>query len=251
MSTSTSPYLMRFEPRPLARARLLCFPHAGGGASAFATWHRVLPRDLEVFAVQLPGREGRRREPPVTDMNQLMLELSRQLRDLHDRPLALFGHSLGALCAFEYARAMRRAGAAAPLQLFVSAAWAPQRPASKPVSDLPQSDLVREMIRRYDGIPKVVLDDPELLDYFMTVLRIDLKLLESYRYVAEPPLDCPLRAFGGTEDARIPRSELELWSAQTISSFGCELYPGGHFYLTTSREALLASLVDALKLPPA
>lgn len=247
MSDLNTPFLMRFEARPEARVRLLCFPHAGGSASAFAAWHRALPREIEVFAVQLPGRENRRRDRPFTDMQELICELTTQFAALHDRPVALFGHSLGAVCAFEYARGMRRAGRGSPVRLFASAAVAPQQPRSIPSSHLPQAELVRVMVQRYDGIPKLILDDPELLDYFMSVLRLDLKLLESFRYVEEPPLDCPLHAMGGTEDLRVSQTELNLWSTQTKGPFATRMYPGGHFFVSSARDAVLASIGLALR----
>jgi len=246
MSDPVTPYLLRLEARPHARVRLVCFPHAGGGASSFATWHRALPRDIELFTLQLPGREARRREPPILDMAQLMRVLAEQLHGLHDRPVALFGHSLGALTAFEYARVMRRVGHGAPLHLFVSAASAPQRPRSTAISHLTQSEFIDEIVRRYDGIPKMVLEDAELRDYFIPVLRTDLRLLESYTYVEDRPLECPVGAFGGLDDPRVTQPELDRWSVQTTASFSSQMYPGGHFFVTSARDALLATITAAL-----
>src|SRR4051812_17390001 len=162
-----------FEKRPAAKVRLLCFAHAGGSATAFATWHRELPKDIELCIVQLPGRDQRRDEPHRLDMKPLVVELLGLLAEAHDRRVALFGYSLGALIAFEYARAVRRAGAGEPDHLFVGARKGPRLQKDTPVSGLPDAGFIGEMTRRYEGIPKVILDDPELLAYFLPTIRAD------------------------------------------------------------------------------
>ena len=239
---SLAPLLLRVEHRPQALCRVLCFSPAGGSASAYAAGHRALPNSIEVCAVQLPGRESRHREPFIVDMQQLTETLLSGLRALHDRPVALFGHSLGGLVAFEYARGLIRQGRPAPMHLFVSASRAPTRPRGAPRRDLPRPAFLREMTARYDGIPKAILEEPDMLEYVLPILRADIALLESYRYQEGPPLPCPITAFGGELDKRVPDTELSLWRAHTEGAFDTRMFPGGHFFTTECRGQVLAEI---------
>ena len=245
-SSDLSAFRTCYQARPAARLRLICFAHAGGSASSFATWHRFLPPEIEVCSVQLPGRETRRSEPFIVEMARLLERLTPALAPAHDRPVALLGYSLGAVIAFEYARTLRRCGLAGPVQLLVAAARPPQDRSYQPISHLPRPDFLRAIAQRYDGIPKPILEDPELLEYFLPVLQADLRLLESHHYVAEEPLACPITAFGGTEDPRVSREQLDAWAAQTSSSFRSRLFPGGHFFASTQRDAFLGAISEAL-----
>jgi surfactin synthase thioesterase subunit len=246
MSGNLNRWLVCFEKRPAAKVRLLCFPHAGGSATAFATWHRELPKDIELCVVQLPGRDQRRDEAYRTDMKQLIPDLLELLAEAHDRRVALFGYSLGALIAFEYARAVRGIGAGEPEHLFVAARKGPRLPKDAPVSGLADADFVRETTRRYEGIPKVILDDPELLSYFLPTIRADVALLESHDYQAEPPLSCPITALGGATDPQVDKTGLEAWKPETIGRFEAKVLPGGHFFVTQARPAVLGLVAERL-----
>lgn len=245
-ASDPSAFLVCYQRRPAARVRLICFAHAGGSASSFATWHRLLPPEIEVCSVQLAGRETRRSEPFAREMTPLLEQLGSALAGAHERPVALLGYSLGAVIAFEYARTLRRRGLAGPVQLLVAASRSPQDRSYEPISHLPRPEFLRAITQRYDGIPKPILDDPELLEYFLPVLQADLRLLESYQYYAEPPLSCPITAFGGREDPRVQRDQLDAWAVQTSAGFRSRLFPGGHFFAGTQREAFLDAIREAL-----
>jgi medium-chain acyl-[acyl-carrier-protein] hydrolase len=246
MSGTANRWLVCYEKRPAAKVRLLCFPHAGGSATAFATWHRDLPKDIELCVVQLPGREQRRDEPFRADMKELVADLLGLLADSHDRRVALFGYSLGALIAFEYARAVRKMGAGEPDHLFVAARKGPRLPKDPTVKGLTDAEFVREMTRRYEGIPQVILDDPELLAYFLPTIRADVTLLESHAYEADAPLSCPLTALGGATDPQVDRAALEAWHAETTGRFEAKVLPGGHFFVTQARPAVLELVTKSL-----
>ncbi|MDD9969342.1 MAG: alpha/beta fold hydrolase [Myxococcales bacterium] len=248
VQASSSSLLIRYAERPEARLRVLCFPHAGGGASTFASLNRALPSDVEVCALQLPGRGTRRQEPPIVEMAELMEALGGELGAHEDRRLVLFGYSLGALIAFEYARALRTQGARPPVRLLVSAARAPHRRivGRTKLGQLPSGEFVREMRRRYDGIPEAILKAPSALEYFLPVLRADVQLVESYRYAPEAPLECPIFAFGGDTDPRVPPGELEHWSVHTRSAFESQVFSGGHFFIQSDRRTYLAAVHDAI-----
>jgi len=224
-------WIVRPRPSQSARVRLFCFPFAGGGASGFRAWQGLLPDTIEVCAVQLPGRETRIREPALTRMDGLVSSLTEALAPSLSPPYALFGHSLGALVAFELARSLRRHGLPMPVQLLLSGHGAPQLPDMRlHIHKLPQADFLRELAR-YHGTPRPVLESRELMEILSPTLRADFAALETYRFVPEPPLDLPISVFGGTRDPEVRPEQLEAWREQTNAGFRVRLFPGGHFYL--------------------
>ena len=212
--------------------RLLCLPYAGGAAAAvFRTWKTQLPPVAEVQPVELPGRATRLAEAPCRRIHELASSLVDGLQESREEPLALFGHSLGALLAFEVARELRRRGGPAPLHLFVSSRRGPRIPeAEAPIHELPDSLFVELMQRRYYAIPEEVLREPELMQLLLPTLRADFEMLETYHYADEQPLECPITATGGLEDPRVPLEALEAWAHETTGAFRLQRFRGGHFY---------------------
>jgi len=156
---------------------------------------------------------------------------------------------MGALIAFEVARELRRGGPQ-PVRLLVSAHEAPHRPdPDPPISHLDDADFVAEICARYDGIPREVLDQPELMELVLPVMRADFTAIESYAYVADSPLDCPISCFGGAGDRRVALADLEAWSEQTRGSFRLRVLPGDHFFVDTARPMLLAAIAEDLAGP--
>jgi len=246
--TLTPRWVLR-SPRPSpGRLRLFCLPYAGGGAAAYRAWADGLPPEIEVCRIELPGRGSRFAEPRFKSAAELVRAAADGLRPHLDPPFALFGHSMGALLAFELARELRRRGRPLPALLLVAGHEAPQCPdPDPPLSHLPDSEFVEEIRRRYDGIPAEVLAEPELLDLLLPVLRDDVALLERYRYSEEPPLDCPISCLGGEEDRRVSRESLEAWRDQTVRSFALRLIPGGHFFIESARAAVLRAVGEDLE----
>ncbi len=235
------------RPNPRASLRLLCFPYAGGGVPIFRAWPDLLPPEIEVWAVQLPGRDGRLREPVPDDLETLALAVTNGLGPLLDMPFACFGHSMGALLAFEFARQIRRRGQPGPTHLFVSARRAPQLPRTDTLlHTLPEGPFIEMLRQRYNGIPAAVLAEPELLQLFLPMLRADFKMIETYQYREEAPLDCPIMAFGGAQDEWALPGELTAWRAQTHRSFKMQLFPGGHFYLQAALPQLITAVAREL-----
>ncbi len=219
------------KPDPQTRLRLFCFPYAGAGALIFRKWSDALPRDIEVCPIQLPGRGTRLKEPPFTKLSSLIEALTRALDPLLDKPFAFFGHSLGALIGFELARQIRRQYGVHPVRLFASAGRAPQIPhRALPIHTLPDNQFLAEL-RRLNGTPRELLDHEELMEVMLPILRADFALYETYLYSTEPPLNCPISAFGGLQDRRVSASDLEAWRSQTSASFSLRMFPGDHFFL--------------------
>ena len=178
------PWLIRPEVKPAARLRLFCFTYAGGGASIYRPWTRELPPELELCAVQLPGRENRLLEPAYTEMPALVEQLGTVLAPYLDRPFAFFGHSMGALVAFEMARTVRRRYGRSALHLFVSGHAAPRIARRRPpVYQLPDAAFV-DAIRELNGTPEEVLENADLMALVLPALRADLTVCETYRYVS-------------------------------------------------------------------
>jgi medium-chain acyl-[acyl-carrier-protein] hydrolase len=227
------------RPRPAARLRLVCLPWAGGGASGYRDWPAHLPDDVEVVAVQLPGRESRLVEPPVSSMELLVARLAAGLVGQLDRPFALFGHSMGALIAFELAGRLRSMGRE-PERLLVSGARAPHLPSrrTRDRHTLPDREFV-STVRELGGMPPEVLGSPDLLDLVLPALRADFALVETYTHRAGPVLHCPISAFGGVDDDDVAPGDLRAWSRHTTGPSRSHLLPGGHFFVNSSRGALL------------
>lgn len=247
-SPSVGGWLAARPPRTARpRLRLLCFPHAGAGASAYHGWDTQLQDRLEVLPVRLPGREARSAETPYDDVHKLTSDLANDLTPLWHEPYALFGHSMGALVAFELARELRRRGVPAPRRLIVSGRTAPQLADTRPGwRDLPDAELLDE-ISRLGGMPDpLLLAAPGLFSQLLRPLRSDITLNESYRYRDEPPLSAPLTVLGGDTDPRASVAELLPWRAQSAAAVDVHVLAGGHFYVTERRSQVLGLIGTAL-----
>ena len=227
--------------------RLFCLPPAGSGASPFRAWARALPDGIELCPIQLPGREERLTERPYDRLAPLVDALAGALRDHLDRPFALFGHSMGALLAFELARALRRDGAGLPLlHLFVSGYRAPHLPdPDPPLHPLPGPAFWDE-VRRLNGTPTVVLDNAELRRLVEPTLRADFAVHETYAHEPGEPLACPISVFGGLDDQEVSRGQLEEWRRHARGPFILRMLPGDHFFIHPSRDALLRAIAEDL-----
>jgi medium-chain acyl-[acyl-carrier-protein] hydrolase len=238
---SPNPHPWRTLSRGGAELALYCFPHAGGSAFSYRAWASLLPETIELRAIVLPGRESRLREPPHVRMAPLADEMARAIAAHADKPYALFGHSMGALVAYEVA--LRLTGTRVPpSRLLVSGARAPSdRGSRRPLHALSDGALI-EALRTLDGTPPEVLRDAELMALCLPRIRADLAVCETYRMESAPRLDCPVSAFGGVDDAGVPRAPLEAWRDVTTAPAIVRMFPGGHFFLHAP--ALARSFVE-------
>lgn len=234
-----TPWFIRFRPSATARLRLFCFPYAGGGAHIFRSWSERLPPFIEVWGVQPPGRGRRVRETPFTRMGPLVEAAATALVPFLDLPCVFFGHSLGSWIAFELSRFLRRNQQALPLGLFVSGAGAPHLSTNTETEFDPSDEEFVEQLRQLEGTPKEVLEHEGLLEVLLPMLKGDFAIVHTYVHREEPPLDCPIIAFGGVHDKVVSQEELMGWQAQTTARFSLNMFPGDHFYLRTAERALL------------
>jgi medium-chain acyl-[acyl-carrier-protein] hydrolase len=213
----------------------------------FKGWEAYLPADVEVCAIQLPGRGPRMDEAVISNLAELASLLAVALQPLQDRPFAFFGHSMGALISYELAHTLRKHNASLPVHLFVSARPAPHLPLSRtPIHHLPD-DKFMAALEGYNGTPAAVLQNRELMDLFLPALRADFAISERYSYVAEEPLACSISAFGGVQDDLVSRASLAAWCEHTRGTFSSRLFPGDHFFLHSAQPLLLRALAQTLQ----
>lgn len=223
--------------------RLFCIPYSGASAAVYARWPFLVPTAIAVHPVELPGRGTRADEPFDTDPHRLADRLAEELADRHRLedpavPYALFGHSLGALVAYELAHALIRRGAGSPRLLVASGTSAPamrdDRDWRRPRSD---SELIADL-RAMGGTPEEVIASPELMEMVLPVLRADFLMCGAYAFRPREPLPCPIRVLGGEQDD-VPGDALEGWRRETAGGFGLSLFPGGHFFIQAHQGAVL------------
>lgn len=223
--------------------RLYCFPHSGGSTGEYVRWADELPT-VEVHGIQFPGRGGRIEETPFTDMQQLVYSLVGAVE--FRPPFAFFGHSFGALVAFETTRALSRTRKPRPHTLFVSAQRPPHLPHPHPlVPDADDEVLLEELGEDLGSLAADARDDPELVRLVLSGYRADLTILRDYRGPSGTPVDCPIVAVGGDQDTRTA-DELGQWRDHTTGTFQLRMLPGGHFYFRGQRPALLHIVTTAL-----
>jgi surfactin synthase thioesterase subunit len=241
-----NPWFIRLRAQPQAKLRLFCFPYSGAGASLFYPWAEIMPGNVELLAVQYPGRENRIAEAPINQLAPLLDDLVIAIQNYLDKPFAFFGHSLGALVAFELARRLTDHSGTHLLHLFASSCYAPQLPdPTEPIYALPDAAF-KAKLGGLNGMPAEVLENQELMSLLTPILRADFEVCETYQYQDADPLDCDMTAMGGLKDIHVPRSSLQAWQAQTTAAFTVRMFPGDHFYINQDRMLLLRVIARTL-----
>jgi medium-chain acyl-[acyl-carrier-protein] hydrolase len=209
--------------------RMICFPYAGSGASIFSHWSQHLPTNIELIAVQLPGHETRYHEQLQLTVSDLINILLPEIETYLNCPYVLYGHSMGALIAFELARAISRTNLLPPKLCMVSGRVAPHLPSLTSMNNA-STEVLLEGLRQFSGTSEEFLASRELMDVFIPILRADLGITENYNYYSSPKLSVPIIAFGGLEDPSVPVDALQAWGDHTVGEFKSEFFPGNHFF---------------------
>jgi len=226
--------------------RLFCFHYAGGSASVFRPWVKDLIAPVEIIGIQMPGRETRFTEMPFYDLRHVIEDLITHFPVYFDKPFIFFGHSVGARISFELTRALRKKGYPLPQHLIVSGANPPHLPLRrKRIHHLPDSEFISEL-SSYNGIPMILMENKELLSLFTPTLKADFSISETYAYLEEAALSCPISVFGGIEDPYVATEDLSGWQSQTCIEFEKYLFKGDHFFLTKESYLETTKAVDQI-----
>jgi medium-chain acyl-[acyl-carrier-protein] hydrolase len=235
-------WLLRFSKSASPSLRLFCFPFAGSSASIFRPWIDSLPAEVEVLAVQLPGRENRLREPCMREMEDIVQCLDDEIGSYLEPPFVLFGHSLGTLIAYQLLQRLERSGRSTA-ELFVASGGPAPHTCSAPDAPrrLTQNQILADL-QRISGSHSELLNDPEVLALLLPMLQADFEIYANYRYREAPPLRCPIIALRGAADAYITHGSQAEWKQHTNGQFSFHTLPGRHLFMVDSSMALLALL---------
>jgi medium-chain acyl-[acyl-carrier-protein] hydrolase len=225
---------------------LFCFGAAGTGGSQFRAWNQRTPSWLRIVGVQLPGREERYREALVKDPHLLAARIGAEVAASGARRFAFFGHSFGALLAFETTRALAALGQA-PLCLFAAARAAPQLPYAYRKSYLFSNERFADVLCGYGGLDRKTLDSQRFRDFYFPIVRSDLEANTEYQYRAGPPLAVPVTVLMGRDDKYCSAEEMLAWRDQTSAAFVSQVWKGGHFFFRDNMELLLETITAALE----
>lgn len=236
-------WLKRFGRRGPSDARLFCFHHAGGAASMYRDWSRLMPSSIEPIAVQLPGRADRFREPPLDAMAPLVDALVEVIEPLLERPFAFYGLSMGGKVAWTLTHRLREHAMPMPSVLFLASVAAPAWQEGRANWDVRTEDLVR-YLREMGGTPPEVLEQPEFLASLLPTLRADLTLVDTFQFRATTPLDVPIRAFAGVDDVEGSPERMSGWRAETCGRFDLDVVPGGHFFDPAGERQVIRTVAD-------
>ncbi|MCX4657978.1 thioesterase II family protein [Streptomyces uncialis] len=248
LSLDSDLWCRRFHPSPTAKRRLVCFPHAGGSASFYFPVSAELCGPVDLLAVQYPGRQDRREEHGVEDLHLMADGVFEALRRWDDLPLTFFGHSMGALVAFEVARRIERAGGRID-HLFVSGRRGPSTDRPELSQPLDDEGILAE-VKSMSGTDARLLEDEELLRMVLPALRGDYRALGTYQADPRAAVGCPITAAVGDQDPWTPVSEAGTWRDRTTAAFDLKVFPGGHFYLSSRPDEVIGMLREHLATAP-
>lgn len=243
VTDSSATWVRRYRPCPESPIRLVCLPHAGGSSSFYLPVARALYPDVDVLAMQYPGRQDRRHEAMIETIDDLADAVTAALQPWLGRPLALFGHSMGATLAFEVAR--RLEGKADLVHLFASGRRAPGRHRDESVH-LGDDDALLAEMKKLSGTDSRILGDEELLRTIMPAIRNDYRAAETYRFAGGPKLSVPISVLVGDDDPKVDLAEARAWAEHTTESCDVRVFPGGHFYLVDHQHEVMRVITDRL-----
>ncbi|MCX5195608.1 alpha/beta fold hydrolase [Streptomyces sp. NBC_00249] len=239
-------WVRRFQPRPDSAVRLVCLPHAGGSASFYLPMARTMPDFVDVLCVQYPGRQDRRTEPLLDTVPALADQVFTALLPWADRPLAYFGHSMGASVAYEVARRFEREKGVVAAALFASGRRAPSAPRHETAHLLDDRGLIEE-VKSLSGTDTRLLGDDEVLRMVLPAIRADYRAAETYTPEPGEPLHCPVVAMIGSDDPKVTEAEAAAWSTHTEGPFALRVFSQGHFYLVRDQAEVIRTLSTHLR----
>jgi medium-chain acyl-[acyl-carrier-protein] hydrolase len=237
ISHRTNSKWFNYLKRPIKpKLTIVCFPFAGGDASFYQNWATEIKADVQIISIQFPGRANRFLESPYTNLNDLIVELIKNWECFIETPYVLFGHSLGGLAIYELTRILNENNQMQPLHLFISGCKAPHLLKNKERYLLPKQAFI-EMIKEMDGTPKEIVENQEMMDLLVPMLRADFQLIETYTHQEKHKrIRLPITLMGGTEDPEVGMEDLEAWKSVIEGPCKLQLFQGGHFFLKDSEK---------------
>jgi surfactin synthase thioesterase subunit len=243
-----SPWIRNFTPAPTARLRLVCFPHAGGSASYYFPLSRALSPEFDVYAVQYPGRQDRYKEPFVETIDDLADQVHAELGAVPAGPVAFFGHSMGAVLAFEVARRMENRTGRTPVTVFASGARAPSRYGDE--RDHKDDRELVDVMRQLGGTDPRVLENREMLETFLPAFRNDYRALQAYHRGTEVGISAPIVVMTAIDDPKTTVADASAWHEHTSGGGTVHTFTGGHFYLEKQPEGVIEVIARTLRAVP-
>jgi medium-chain acyl-[acyl-carrier-protein] hydrolase len=231
----------RRNQSPDIRRRLLIFPYAGAGVGSFAHWFNLLPKEVDVCIIELPGRDRLHAEEQYPDWEQLVEGIIHLIHELGDVPTDFYGHSFGALIAYETARELNRAGHPEPQTLVVAAHRAPQLPPPGKLGSLDDKSLIDALLR-YGTLPAEVASDAKYVQHILPQLRADLQIYDAYVYSDSTLLECDIIVLSGICDKMLDVDLLHLWQKQTRGNMILQTFSGGHMFHAENQKSMLSYL---------
>jgi surfactin synthase thioesterase subunit len=230
------------KPKPNADLKLICFPYAGGGGSVFTSWSKYLPDNIELVIVQAPGKGSHIADTPYDSMEVLIHNLLKEVLVHFKKPYILFGHSLGSRIAFELMNEAYRLYNTLPLHFIASGSSSPHKKLrNKPIYNLPTEDFIQEL-KKLNGTPKEVLENRELMDCLLPVIRADFKISDEYLYQGRADFRCPVSVLTGENDLGIPLESAKSWGDFFTQEINVHIIPGDHFFINSHREIVLEKI---------
>ncbi|MBP6986323.1 MAG: thioesterase [Alphaproteobacteria bacterium] len=246
MTPTESSWLLFPHANPTATKRIFCFHYAGGSALAFYPWAKLFDSTIELVCVQLPGHGTRFTEPLLKSMPAIIDSLLEEFSDYVDKPYYLYGHSLGGLIAFELTHRLQLESQRMPNCLIISGKAPPHLDLGQPISHLPDEAFIEET-KKYDGMPAEILENRDILNLWMPILRADFEVLETY---IPPPehqkLSCDLVTLGGLNDVMVPPSHILQWQKFTSKGFKSSFFPGNHFFIAPQQKEVTALISNVI-----
>lgn len=238
---------MSYLAQNVVRLRLFAFHYAGGSANVFRKWQESLPQAVKVMPVELPGHGARLGEPLLPSMPEVVAEVAKSIMGNLDKPFVFFGHSMGALLAFELASLLRRQFLPQPVHLIVSAHGAPHLTgAHEPIHQLPDAQFIQKLVN-LNGTPEGVLNNPELRALFLPIIRNDFQVCETYKYKGSTPFDFPITVYGGEKDSEVDYKSLAAWGQHSTAGINIRMFGGDHFFIHSHAQDFLQQLSKDLK----
>ena len=230
------------KPNPSADLKLICFPYAGGGVNVFTSWSKYLPENIELIIVQTPGRGSHMTAKPYINMEELIQNLLREVIVHFKKPYILFGHSLGSRVAFALMNEAYKLYNSLPLHFIASGSRSPHKKLiTEPIYNLPTDDFIQKL-KILNGTPNEVLENRELMNFFLPVLRADFKIADEYIYRGKTKFNCPISVLTGEYDIGVTLGDAKSWGDLFTQKVSVHTIPGDHFFINSHRDIVLKKI---------